>query len=155
MLAAARAANETGGARRRRLRQWLRHERLSVAMALPSTTTTQLQGDRRWPGPGKGGASRTTRPRSGRPPFTSQSSSSCLLTKSPAGRGLTASLASGRRSRYSGTTVEQVVDAVLGFPTLDVPAPQLAEQLVEVPTILYFLKQTVDIPVPRGRGRRL
>ena len=26
---------------------------------------------------------------------------------------------------------------------------------MEVPTILYFLKQTADIPVPRGRGRRL
>ena len=33
--------------------------------------------------------------------------------------------------------------------------PQLAEQLVEVSTILCFLKQTVDIPVPRGPGRRL
>ena len=31
--------------------------------------------------------------------------------------------------------------------------PQRAEQLVEVPTILYFLKHTVDIPVPRGGGR--
>ena len=34
---------------------------------------------------------------------------------------------------------------------------QVAEQLVEVPTILYFLKQPIaeqimDIPVPRGRG---
>ena len=36
MLASVRAANESGAARRRqrRLRQWLRHERLSVAMAL-------------------------------------------------------------------------------------------------------------------------
>ena len=33
--------------------------------------------------------------------------------------------------------------------------PQLAEQLVEVTTILSFVKQTVDIPVPRGGGRRL
>ena len=39
-------------------------------------------------------------------------------------------------------------------PRISVREPQLAEQLVEVPTILYFLKQTVDIPVPRGRGRR-
>ena len=31
--------------------------------------------------------------------------------------------------------------------------PQRAEQLVEVPTILYFLKQNVDIPVPGGGGR--
>ena len=40
------------------------------------------------------------------------------------------------------------------------PFAQLAEQLVEVPTILYFLKQRipeqiVDNPVPRGRVRRL
>ena len=28
--------------------------------------------------------------------------------------------------------------------------PQLAEQLVEVPTILYFLKQNVDTPIPHG-----
>ena len=43
---------------------------------------------------------------------------------------------------------------------LPVREPQLAEQLVEVPTILYLLKQRisvqiVDNPVPRGRGRRL
>ena len=39
----------------------------------------------------------------------------------------------------------------------DLRQPQMAEQLAEVPTILYFLKQRgpeqiVDIPVPRGRG---
>ena len=28
--------------------------------------------------------------------------------------------------------------------------PQTVEHVVELPTILYFLKQTVDIPVPRG-----
>ena len=39
-------------------------------------------------------------------------------------------------------------------PRISVREPQLAEQLLEVPTILYFLKQTVDIPVPRGRARR-
>ena len=42
---------------------------------------------------------------------------------------------------------------------LDVPVPQLAEQLVEVPTIVSFsslqriMEQTVDIPVPSGGGR--
>ena len=74
--------------------------------------------------------------------------------------------------------VEQLLDILLFFDTLfsvvaeqviEVPKitiqhipprtsarePQLAEQLVEVPTILYFLKQTVDISVPRGRGSRL
>ena len=73
--------------------------------------------------------------------------------------------------------VEQLVDVFRSFDTLlpvaeqaidvpriifeDIPSrtplrePQLTEQLVEVPTILHFLKETVDIPVPRGRGRRL
>ena len=55
---------------------------------------------------------------------------------------------------------EQVVDvskiSVEDIPTrTPVRDPQLAEQLVEVLTILHFHKQTVDIPVPRGRGRRL
>ena len=55
---------------------------------------------------------------------------------------------------------EQVID-VPKISFEDIPTrtlvrdPQLAEQLVEVPTFLCFLKQTVDIPVPRGRGRRL
>ena len=30
--------------------------------------------------------------------------------------------------------------------------PRMVEQLGKVPTILYFLKQTVDIPVPRRCG---
>ena len=43
-------------------------------------------------------------------------------------------------------------------PRTSVREPQLAEQLVEVPTILYFLKepmakQIVEIPVPGGGGR--
>ena len=55
---------------------------------------------------------------------------------------------------------EQVIDvpkiSFEGIPMrTPVREPQLAEQLVEVPTILNFLKQTVDILVPRGRGRRL
>ena len=47
---------------------------------------------------------------------------------------------------------------VIPFRTL-VPEPQLAEQLVEVPTIVSFsslqriMDQTVDIPVPQGGGR--
>ena len=59
---------------------------------------------------------------------------------------------------------EQVIDVPKIFvddipPRTSVREPQLAEQLVEVPTILYFLKlpiaeQIVDIPVPGG-GRRL
>ena len=50
---------------------------------------------------------------------------------------------------------EQVID-VPKISLEDIPArrlcrePQLVEQLVEVPTVLHFLKQKVDIPVPGG-----
>ena len=60
---------------------------------------------------------------------------------------------------------EQVLDCeaeqVIDVPKIiieDIPSrhscreQQMAEQLAEVPTILYFLKQTVDTPVPRRGG---
>ena len=55
--------------------------------------------------------------------------------------------------------VEQVIDVPKVIledipPRISVREPQLAEQLVEVPTILHFFKRTVDIPVPRGHGGR-
>ena len=105
----------------------------------------------------------------------------------------------GWQSRVSRHTVDQIVNAVPGLPTLDGPVPlmveqladvlqlfdalihvaeqvpkifieripprtsvrepQLAEQLVEVPTIVSFsslqriMEQTVDIPVPQSGGR--
>ena len=54
---------------------------------------------------------------------------------------------------------EQVIEVskifVNDIPSqLSVREPQLAEQLVKVPTGPAFVDQTVDIPVPRGRGRR-
>ena len=59
---------------------------------------------------------------------------------------------------------EQVIDVPKMFieripPRTSVREPQLAEQLVEVPTIVSFsslqriMEQTVDIPVPQGGGR--
>ena len=59
---------------------------------------------------------------------------------------------------------EQVIDVPKIFieripPRTSVRKPQLAEQLVEVPTIVSFsslqriMEQTVDIPVPCGGGR--
>ena len=54
---------------------------------------------------------------------------------------------------------EQVIDVpkiiLEDIPTPIFREPQLAEQLVEVPTEPAFVEQTIDIPVPRGRGRRL
>ena len=80
-----------------------------------------------------------------------------------------------QRTDVEPRVVEQLVDVLfpfdLQFPEQcievpkviieDIPSrrlcrePQLAEQLAEVPTILHFLKETVDIPVPRRGGRRL
>ena len=59
---------------------------------------------------------------------------------------------------------EQLIDVPKIFieripPRTSVREPQLAEQLVEVPTIVSFsslqriMEQTVDIPVPQGGGR--
>ena len=59
---------------------------------------------------------------------------------------------------------EQVIDVPKIFieripPRTSLREPQLAEQLVEVPTIVSFsslqriMEQTVDIPVPQGGGR--
>ena len=62
----------------------------------------------------------------------------------------------------SSSSPRVAVEPVFAVPKIfseDIPTrtlarePQLAEQLVEVPTILFFLKQTVETPVPRGRGR--
>ena len=112
------------------------------------------------------------------------------------GRGLTASLASGRRSALRGTLWSDrrlrarspdarcscaagggtaggrppvlrhafacgcragyrcAQDLSRGHPDANpVRDPQLVEQLVEVPTVLYFLKQTVDVPFLGGGGR--
>ena len=67
----------------------------------------------------------------------------------------------GWQDRVQRHTVDQIVDAVPGLlipVTLDGPVPP--PLMVEVPTIVSFsslqriMEQTVDIPAPRGRGRR-
>ena len=86
---------------------------------------------------------------------------------------------SGPQERDQRRSVVQIVDSPLVVPSLNVPVPLLveqtaeilqffdalspvaeqvidvllAEQLVEVPSVLYFLKQKVDIPVPGGGER--
>ena len=57
-----------------------------------------------------------------------------------------------------------VPEQVIEVPILSIPVcavqravplePQMAEQLLEVPTPFYFFEQNADIPVPRGRGAR-
>ena len=73
--------------------------------------------------------------------------------------------------QFFATCLPVVAEQVIDVPKIsfeDIPKrrsrrePQLAEQLVEVPTVLslalfqeQFAEQTVNIPVPRGSGRRL
>ena len=56
------------------------------------------------------------------------------------------------QARVLQRTVEQIVDPVPVVPLLHDVEPQLAEKLTEVPTILYYLMQTVEAPVPRRSG---
>ena len=173
MLAAARAANETGAARRRqrRLRQWLRHERLSVAMTLAENNNHTAP-------------RRQTKARAG-------GEARVVLH----GHVPEAPLPQGRVLRHVvghlpvlalGVPVPQMVDQlpdvvqflaaqllVVPEPVIEVPKilphdipprrwcrdTQLVEQLVEVPTIRSFsslfqrtVEQHVDIPVPGDGG---
>ena len=60
------------------------------------------------------------------------------------------------RKRFSPKSGSAHVVGHLSVPALDVPVPQMAEQLVEVPTIISYssllrtVEQHVDIPVPGG-----
>ena len=87
----------------------------------PSHSAIPPHRDRRWP------ASRPSRRRSGRPSLPSRSSSNCRSTKSLAGRGLTASPASGRRNGSSGTPWSRV-----SRPSCRCRCSQMLEQLVGV-----------------------
>ena len=95
--------------RERRLRQWLRHERLNVAMESDHHAAPRGQKKAR------GGASRTTR-RSGRAPLPSRSSLICRSIR----------LVGVRLVQQH--TVEQIADAA----PLDALVPLMVEQLVDV-----------------------
>ena len=81
--------------RERRRRQFLRHERLSVAMALAESNHHAAPWGQKMARAGEEGTSCTTRPSSGRPPLSSRSSS----WESPAGSRPRLSLR-GVRKRY-------------------------------------------------------
>ena len=185
MPSVAHAARAAKRRRERRLRQFLRYERLTVAMLL-ADAAPRGQNKARSGGEARvalhGQVPEAPLPQGGRPAPLSE--------------------VAGWQSRVSRHAVDQIVD-VPGLPTLDGPVPlmveqlvdvlqlldalilvaeqvigvpkifieripprtsvrepQLAEQLLEVPTIVSFsslqriMEQTVDIPAPRGRGRR-
>ena len=65
----------------------------------------------------------------------------------------------GPQARIQQRTMEQLADVVPTVQILDIPVPQMVEQLVEVPTVISFsslqrtAEQHVDIRVPRRGGR--
>ena len=96
----------------------------------------------------------TTRLSSGRTPLPRRQAPSTLPWTSmrclPPGRGLTASLASGRRSGTSSISADQIVDTAPALPILDVPVPLVGEQLVDVlrffDTLCSVAEQVIDVP---------
>ena len=176
MLASVRDANASGAARRRqrRLRQWLRHERLSVAMALAECTHHSAPRGQKMARAGGGGARDELH---GHAPDDAPPHGRIL-------RHVVGHLPAPSLDVPVPQMVDQPVDFLTFFamllPAVDEqviavpkfiqevtpqrlrpPEPQqLVEQLVEVPTIVSFsslqriMDQTVDIPAPRGRGRR-
>ena len=184
--------------RERRLRSMLRDEQQSIRMALATVMHHSFKVHTEYGAP----RSRTTATRAREGEVREQhyglrAQEQPLLETRPA--PLSAVLPQVGAQRH---TVDQIVDAVPGLPTLDGPVPlmveqlvdvlqlfdalipvaeqvidvpkifidripprtsvrepQLAEQLVEVPTIVSFsslqriIEQNVDIPVPGGGGR--
>ena len=121
----------SGAARRRRqrrLRSWLRHERMTVAMALAESTHHSSRGQtiaRAGVWGREMNYTATIRdplsppPLSPPPPLTPththpSRSSAASTRKSPAGRGLTGSSRSGRRRRFSGTPWSSLPTTLLG-----------------------------------------
>ena len=144
MLAAASAANETGAARRRqrRLRQFLLHERLSVAMALAEynhhtaprrPTMARARGE-------ESEMNNATARRLLPPGRHAQSTLRWTMTGMclPPGRHLL--LRCGHSWGFFRHTVECIADVVPMVQILDVPVPQSGEQVVEV-------LQKIDAPL--------
>ena len=123
--------------RQRRLRSWLRHERMTVAMALAERTHHSSRGQ--------------TIARAGvwareidytatiwdPPPPTPQPELFSLEEEPGGARWDRMPSLSGPQERVQRRTVQQIVDHVPLLPTLDDPAPQLVEHF---PDILHFLR---------------
>ena len=92
------------------------------------------------------GASRTTRPRSGRLPFPSELS----FDEEPGGERPDRLAGVRPQEQVQRHTVVHIVDAVLGLPTLDVPVPLMVEQLVDVlrffDALVPVAEQVIDVP---------
>ena len=133
--------------RQRRLRSWWRHEQQSIAAPLSHHSAQRLRTARA----GEWGSEQNYTSTIRNTPLPSRSSSICRLTKSPAGRGLTGSPLVRPQDQVQRQTVDQIVDAVPGFPQLDVPVPQVMEQLPDVLRLFatrlpVVAERVIDVP---------
>ena len=138
----------TGSARRRRerrLRSWLRHEQQSIAAVLASVTHHSFRKVGTASGVLRNQKTATrTDPENGPEEFETH-----FTAEDP-------------EDSSSISLAEQVVEvpkiSLSPRPSRScIPEPQVAEQLVEVPTVLSLLRiaeQIVGTPVPLGRGQR-
>ena len=127
------AAQATGATRRQRERRL----RMSVAMALAEANHHSA--------PRRQTTARAEATNKDLP--WTPTSSRCSRT-SWRGRGLTASLASSRRTGYSGT-VEQIIEIFVPVPILDDPVPLMEDQLVEILTVAFMSNnfvESIDVP---------
>ena len=143
-------AHGTGSARRRRerqLRSWLRHERMTVRMELAAALH---HSSCRGAGPETCDAPRSQMTANSREDsvyfdlfdeYTEDARPDRLVGVRP-------------QERDQRHTVEQIVDTVLFAPSLDVPVPQMDNQLVEVCRPRYRLHPVVPGPVCASLSRR-
>ena len=169
MLAAARAANESGAARRRqrRLRQWLRHERLSVAMALAeSQHHTAPRGLRMARARGEESVMNTA---TGQKTPLLRAASTVHFDLFDEGDVLAARptpLVEVRpQTGVQRHTAEQIIETFVPVQILDAPVPQMGgEQVVEfmqqfdvlagAEPVIEVPKISQDMPRRRRMGRR-
>ena len=142
--------------RQRRLRQWLRHERLSVAVALAETQhhTSRCQ--------------KTARAGGGVRDAVHGEVPEALLSHEPGTLHFTLDdddslpeLGGSRpdrldevrpQERVLRNTVEQTGDVALGLPALDAPVPQMVDQPVDILKIIFQLSPAVEeqvVAVPK------
>ena len=135
MMSTARVDIAAGAAmrrRQRRLRSWLKHERMTVAMALAEASHHSAPRGQRTARAGVWGHE-LNYTATVRDPPTPQPELFSLFDEEPRGsRPDRIPTLSGPQERVQRHTVDQIVDAVPGLPTLDTPVPQMAEQLQDV-----------------------
>ena len=136
--------------RQRRLRSWLKHARMTVAMALAEASHHTAPRGQRTARAGVWGHE-LNYTATVRDPPTPQPELFSLYDEEPGGsRPDRIPTLSGPLERVQRHTVDQIVDAVPGLPTLDAPVPLMVEQLVDVLRFVDALvpvsEQVIEVP---------